>query len=98
MTSHRHAVAADALRSLGADVWRVRVERGVTQTQVAYETNLAPSTISLIERGLVSTSVERAARLLDWIARYDGTSSPTDALERERGSPLLRSTTTIVTD
>lgn len=97
MTDNRYAVAAGVLRTLGADVSRVRVERGMTQTDVALATGLAPTVVSYVERGYHSPSVDRALALLNWLAHVDDDDATSPAAShRERGSPLLRSTTTTV--
>lgn len=81
----RYAVAADVLRTLGRDLRETRVARGASQRDVASWAGIAPATVSYVERGDVSPSVEIAIRLLDWLDAHR-------VSDRERGSPLLRST------
>lgn len=57
MPANRRAAASQALRKLGARIRQLRLDRGMSQEALAFETDLAINSISTIERGEANPSV-----------------------------------------
>ncbi|WP_166370288.1 helix-turn-helix transcriptional regulator [Psychromonas sp. SA13A] len=53
----------DFAKVLGTQIKIIRVKKGFTQQEVALRADLTPSYMSRIEKGSVSTSVEKLCRI-----------------------------------
>ena len=57
MAARRRRAAAQALRKVGARIRQLRVERGLSQEALAFESDLAVTSIATIERGEANPSI-----------------------------------------
>jgi transcriptional regulator with XRE-family HTH domain len=57
MAADRKRAAAQALRKVGARIRQLRTERGLSQEALAFEADLAVTSIATIERGEANPSV-----------------------------------------
>jgi transcriptional regulator with XRE-family HTH domain len=70
----KQATDATILSELGARLTRIRLERNLTQAQLAKEAGVSKRTVQRLEAGAVATQLSgfiRVCRVLDAIERFD---------------------------
>ena len=57
MAARRRRAAAQALKKVGARIRELRIERGLSQEALAFESDVAVTSIATIERGEANPSI-----------------------------------------